>query len=74
MPTWVTSLFSSIVNLPSAIAAAFNAWMQRDKEENTQPMQDSAQAVQDEADSERITQDINAAHAGKPEALESDEA
>ncbi len=74
MPAWITSALAAVVNLPSVIAAGINAWMERDKENNTPAMQDNAQAKQDEADSEQLTRDIAKAHAGDPKPLEDDEA
>ena len=72
MPTWVTSLIGAAVNLPSAVAAAFNAWLQRDKEENTPAMQDNAQAAQDLKLKEKFEAD-DAAVETKPTAANLDQ-
>ena len=39
MPTWVTTALSALVNFPSMVTALVNAWMQRDKENNSPEMQ-----------------------------------
>ncbi len=74
MPPIVTSALSALASIPTAFAAWMGWTKQKDAQMNTPAMQTNAQAAQDEADSEQLTLDINAAHAGKPEALEKDEA
>lgn len=74
MPAWLTSLFSMLVNAPSAFAAWFGFAKQRDAEANSPTMQANAQAKNDQVEADKIKADIAAAHAGKPEALEKDEA
>jgi len=72
LPTWATSLLSGLMNLPSAIAAVVNAWMQRDKELNSPEMVANAEAKKMQDLKDRANKDLREGNKEDLEKLEAE--